>query len=147
MTGRASRLRRAALALCAGGVAACGDPTGPFTVADVTGTYVLVSIGGRALPYSFADTTTTFVADTVRYAADGTWSSAAVSGGVRGAPPLTRFTYAGTWTLDARRRAVLETGGPPGRQVTVTYVVRDGGRTLVYTPPQNDGDWVRTRVP
>lgn len=148
-TCHATRGLAAAAASLAAAVAGCGEPTAPppLTPADVTGTYVLASLDGVALPAPFGEGTT-IVADTTWYAADGTWRSITVSGVVGGGlVPRSVGRYSGLWRLDASR-AILYEGSPSqnvGEVLEIPFTVRERGRALEWRG--RSGVWRYVRVP
>ena len=123
------------LATAAGALAlaGCGDPTAPLTPADVTGTYVLASVGGIVPPIPFG-TGTTIVADTVRYSADSAWTSTTVSGLAGGGLTATGVgRWSGTWRLDPSRATLHRIQRVQGNDLVTVYRVQPRGRVLEST--------------
>lgn len=124
----------------------CGDPTAPVSAADVTGTYVLVSIDGVVPPIPYG-TGTTIVADTTVYSADGTWAEVDIAGNAgEGLVPRRVQRYSGTWRLESARAVLYKRTSTSGTVLESAYVVRERGRTLEFTSADRIV-WRYTRVP
>ena len=149
-TCHATRGLAAAAASLAAAVAGCGEPTTSppsLTPADVTGTYVLASLDGVAPPVPFGEGTT-IVADTTRYAADGTWASVTVGGLAGGAPPISSQRFSGTWALDAQARVIrIRYDADRGPPTVSAYEVLARGRMLQFVSPSTSKVWRYNRVP
>lgn len=126
--------RRLVSAAAAAALAGCSDPTAPVTAADVTGTYVLVSIDRVVPPIPFG-AGTTIVADSVTYSADSTWREVEVSGVEGGGlTPTDVARFSGTWWLDGSRRVLYRREGLAPTLPPTPHTVRDRGRVLEISP-------------
>lgn len=90
-----------AVALLAGGAAACSDVTGANARAD--GVYYLQTVNGTTVPYSYVDNTTgntvTIESDTYALNSNGTYSDQAISRIDNGTQVSTQsYSESGTWT-------------------------------------------------
>ncbi len=136
-------------------VAAChSDPTSPppLSVADVAGTYALVSINGHPMPAPYTSSFDVLY-DTIALAPNGTWTQWQ-GGAVAGRTVATDTgRYAGTWTLDAANRQVLQRSTDRYGNVTVdTLAVGGRGAMLTFDTSRNNpsgynvGPWLYNRV-
>ena len=122
-------------------------------MADVTGTYGLVSINGQGMPTPYGQSSD-IVFDTVTFARDGTWTDWEGGGELGSAVVTDRGRYSGTWTLDAAGGRVLQTSTDRyGNATTLPLLVKGHGATLTYDAGPVDparpgtGLWLYDRVP
>lgn len=130
------------LGLAALAMLGCGDATGPITAESVTGSYALVTIGGRTLPAPI--TGAVVLNQSLTFAADGRWT-ATIESRDNTSGSTSSGTNAGTWVLDGARRTIVVTTSGSRTSTTLTYTIALGGRVLGLGTP--DGEWRYERRP
>lgn len=122
--------------------AACsGDPTAPLAPDDVTGTYALVSIGGRPVPVVTG--AGTMHSSVITINANATWSvREETQSSTPGSTP-TVITAGGTWVLDARASTLRLINTTVRGTDSFTYSVRDRGRVLTVSGASGEYRYVK----